>query len=168
MLEAACAAALAALGTSAGDSMGALTDVGIPSPLILADGATPQLLCASVDAKTGAISIESAPDTRSKMWQAHLRASCSRVLPVTASLPANPANRLAALLPAAYAQKTLWNTCASLASEACTQPGEYHLHPATVDNCTQVEALNLKVRSTSSNSIEMHVANCCPSREERM
>ena len=148
MLEAAAAAALAMLSASAGalSAQAALTGASIPAPLVLPSAA--QQASAAVSllvtllARSGSIEVASASRSR----QGHLKAAAACMLSASAAPSASCSQQaLSAAIAAALnkVQETHTTTAVAVASvlQSQHQPvGQYLIHPAVIDCCTQAGA----------------------------
>ena len=158
MLEIAAAATFAALGSSAGaTSSAALTVVSIPAPLVLPTAASSApRLAVEVDARLASISVESQQAATS--WKTHLRASVACIAQLQSSAttaaglaPADSRQAAASATALLGVKEAPQNLAAygSLEQRASTQPQEYFIDPAVLDNCTQVMHSPLSKHSSS-------------------
>ena len=148
MLEAAAAAVLSMLSASSGglSAQAAVTGASIRAPLVLPSTVQQQQafisLAVSVLARYGSVEVASATTTR----QTHLKAAAACMLPPDEPPPVGCRQRLlSAAIAEAFGslkeeQKDGRTAVASVAQSWRQPSGQYLIHPAVVDNCTQAGA----------------------------
>lgn len=152
MFEAAYAAGAQMLGGSTANGPLALANVSIPAPLVLSglDGSSPAssaLLTTVVEPASGRVVLRSS--TAAGMGVAHLAGAFARSLATAAAVHSQ---RWATVARQHAALPWLVGSGAFMAADSQTQPGatatvqqsprsqegQYHVHPAVIDNATQV------------------------------
>ena len=148
MLEAAAAATAAMLSAATGalSAQAVLTDASIPAPLVLPSAAeqTRTAVCLEVTvlARSGTLEVASASRGR----QVHLRAAATCMLVSDAAAVLAPSQQvLSAIISGALStvhkrHSTAAVAVASMAQNVRQPGGQYLIHPAVIDNCTQAGA----------------------------